>query len=29
MGVTIEFNTDQTELTIKEGENKFLFIKEK
>lgn len=29
MGVTIEFNPDKTELTIKEGENRFLFTKEK
>jgi D-alanyl-D-alanine carboxypeptidase len=29
MGVTIEFNPDKTELTIKEGENGFLFTKEK
>lgn len=29
MGVTIEFNPNKTELTIKEGENRFLFTKEK
>lgn len=29
MGVAIEFNPDKAELTIKEGENRFLFTKEK
>ena len=29
MGVTIEFNPGKSELTIKEGENRFLFTKEK